>query len=125
MFTVLLTSRRFWTLALALLVFVVQSFVPSFHLDSEQAAALVILVVSYLLGVAVDPGAAGWRGVLRSRKFWAALIGLMVIVLEGFGVAQPFALTSEQLVMMAAALGGYIASIALEAPRRGWNQTHF
>lgn len=118
MLTSLLTSRRFWTLVLALVVLIVQAALPSFQLDTEAAAALVIVVVSYILGVSVDPGEGGWRGVLRSRKFWAALVGFIVIVLEGFGIALPFALSPEQLVMMAAALGGYIAGIALEKPRR-------
>lgn len=117
MFRNLLTSRRFWTLALALLALAAQALHPSFQMDVEQAAALVIVVVSYMLGVAVDPGEGGWRGVLRSRKFWAALVGFVVIVLDGFGIALPFNLTSEQLMMAAAALGGYIAAVALEKPR--------
>ncbi|NPV55232.1 MAG: hypothetical protein HPY76_00965 [Anaerolineae bacterium] len=113
----LLTSRKFWFTALALLVVVMQAFIPTFEIDQENAAALLVVIVSYLVGVSVDPGPGGWRGVLRSRKFWSAVVGLLIILLDGFGLALPFELTAEQLIALAVTIGGYITAVALEKPK--------
>lgn len=113
----LLTSRKFWIAALALLLVVMQAFFPAFEMDAENATAMLVVIVAYLVGVSVDPGPGGWRGVLRSRKFWSAVIGLVVIFLDGFGVVLPFELSTEQLIALAVTLGGYITAVALEKPK--------
>ena len=113
----LITSRKFWFAALALLVVVIQAFAPAFEMDQENAAAMLVVVVSYLVGVSIDPGPGGWRGVLRSRKFWSAAVGLLIIFMDGFNLALPFDLTADQLIALAVTLGGYIASVALEKPK--------
>jgi hypothetical protein len=73
--------------------------------------------VAYVVGAAVDPGPGGWRGVIQSRKFWAASFGLLVIILDGFGLVLPVGLTSEQLILIAITIGGYISGVALEKPK--------
>lgn len=115
--TSLFTSRKFWAAIFGLFVLLMPRIFPTFHLDVDAAAALVVVVTSYILGVAVDPGVAGWRGVVQSRKFWAALIGFAVIVLDGFNLTLPGGLTPEMLITMAVVLGGYIGGIALEKPK--------
>lgn len=109
----LLTSRRFFVAVLGLLIVIIQSFVPDFYLDVDHCVSLVIVVATYVVSLSLDPG-AGWRGLLKSRKFWAALIGLAVTILDALHVVFPVALTPEQLVSIALLLGGYISSIALE-----------
>lgn len=114
----LFVSRKFWAAFLMLAVAVVSAFVPSFQLDGDTAAGLAVIVVSYLVGVSIDPGpnSGTWRGVLQSRKFWAAAVGLTVMVLDGFGIGLPLGLTTEQIILIAVTIGGYIAGIAVEQP---------
>ena len=117
----LFTSRKFWMTVLALLVIIISAFVPSFSIDQERGAGLAVIVVSYVIGVAVDPGPGGWAGVLKSRKFWAAAVGLVIIFLDGFGVKLPFGITEAQLADIAVVLGAYITGVALEGKVPGFN----
>lgn len=115
----LLTSRKFWALAIGLIVMLVAQFLPGFALDEEAAVGFVIVIVSYIVGVAIDPGPGGWQGVVQSRKFWAAGIGLLVIILDGFGLGLPAELPQETLVFLCVTIGAYISGVALE-PRAAW-----
>lgn len=113
----LLTSRKFWATLFALVVLIVGQAVPGFSLDGEAAAGFAVIIVSYLVGVAIDPGPGDWRGVLQSRKFWAAVVGVVIMFLNAFSVKLPFGLTSDQLVEIALMIGAYIGSVALEKPK--------
>jgi hypothetical protein len=113
----LFTSRKFWVTLLLLFAVVMASFNPSFDLRTEDAAGFAVVAVAYLLGVAVDPGPGGWRGVLQSRKFWAAVLGFLIVFLDAFHVALPFDLTPEILVTILVTIGGYIAGVAFEQPK--------
>ena len=113
----LLQSRKFWAAVIALVVIVISAFLPSFGLDADQAAGYAIIIVAYIIGVAVDPGPGGWKGVIQSRKFWAAVIGLIVMFLDSFHILLPLGLTPEQLILIAVTIGGYIAGVAAEKPK--------
>jgi uncharacterized membrane protein YdjX (TVP38/TMEM64 family) len=115
---VLVTSRKFWGALIALVVIVIAAFMPGFDLDQEQVVSLAVIVVSYLVGTAIDPGPGGWKGVILSRKFWAAVIGLVVIFLDAFHVIIPFQLSTEQLVSFVLVISGYIAGVAIEQPKK-------
>ena len=54
---------------------------------------------------------------LRSRKFWAALAGLLVVILRGF-VAE-FPVDDEQLVGLVVVIASYILGTAIEDAGRG------
>jgi hypothetical protein len=110
----LLTSRKFWAAVFVLLVTVVSAISPNFDLDTEHAAGLAVIAASYLIGVAVDPGPGGWKGVLQSRKFWSAAIGLAIVIMDGFGILLPLGFSEEQLILIAVTFGGYIAGVAFE-----------
>ena len=113
----LFTSRKFWVALIALVVIVMQVFVPSFQLNGEELAGLCIVVAAYLIGVAVDPGdptVSKWSGLLKSRKFWGAVVGIVVIVLSGFGKVLPFDFSADQLISVCVVLGGYISGVAFE-----------
>lgn len=114
----MLTSRKFWVAVLAVAVIVIAAFVPGFDLEVDTAAGMAVIVVAYLVGVAVDPGPGGWRGIIASRKFWAALVGFVIIFLDAFHIILPFGLTPEILVTVCVVIGGYIAGVALEIPTR-------
>lgn len=113
----LFLSRKFWVALLMIVLVIISAFVPQFKLDAETAAGFAIVIVAYILGVAVDPGPGGWQGVVQSRKFWAAVVGLVIIFLDGFGLILPMGLTQEQLVLIAVTIGGYISGVALERPK--------
>ena len=113
----ILSSRKFWALIIGLLVLFASFLLPSFKLDEEAAIGLVVIVAAYILGVAIDPGASGWRGVIKSRKFWGAMVGLVVVVLDGIGVKLPDAVPQDTLIYFLVVIGTYISGVALEAKR--------
>ncbi len=113
----LLTSRKFWAAIITIIVLIVSSIIPGFDLEADTAAGFVIIMVSYMIGVAVDPGPGGWRGVIQSRKFWGACVGLLILSLDAFHIILPLGLTPEILISIAVAIGGYIAGVAREGPR--------
>ncbi len=53
-----------------------------------------------------------WMQLLRSRKFWAALVGLGMVVLRVF--RPDFPLTDEQLTGLVVVIVGYILGVAVE-----------
>jgi uncharacterized membrane protein len=110
----ILTDKRLWLAVLMILVLIVGQFYADFDMDTDAAAGMVVIAVSYIVGLAVDPGQPGWKGVLQSRKFWAAVLGFLLMVLQGFGFGLPFDLTMEQYVTIAVTIGGLIASWAVE-----------
>jgi len=114
----LLTSRKFWALVIGLLVLLVVQLYPAFQLDQEQTIGLVIVVASYILGVAVDPGPGGWRGVFASRKFWAAMVGLVLIFSNAFGLKFPAEVTPDLMIYVCVTIGTYISGVALESKFR-------
>lgn len=111
----ILTSRKFWATVLTLAVLIIGSVSSGFHLDEETGAAFLVIMVSYVIGVSVDPGPGGWQGVLKSRKFWTATVGFVLVLLDGFGIKLPFGLSGDQMIEICLALGGWIVGVALES----------
>ena len=56
-------------------------------------------------------------GLFRSRKFWAALIGMVFIFLEEF--VPDFPLTIEQVTNMVYMLVAYIIGVAIDDAGQG------
>lgn len=55
-FKYLVGSRKFWAAAVGLIMVVVTNFVPDFPIPEEQVQSLVWLLVSYILGTALEDG---------------------------------------------------------------------
>ncbi len=112
----MLLSRKFW----ATLLGIIYIFLDAFHLlpiqlDVAQMAGLIVILAAYIFMVAMDPG-NGWRGLLVSRKFWLALMGLVMVFLDAYHVVLPAGFTSDQIVSIAVLLGGVIAAVGLQQP---------
>ena len=108
----LLTSREFWVSILGLILVIGGQFLPGFKMDVGAAASLLIVVMSYLYGITVDPGPGGWKGVIQSRKFYAALVGFVLVVLDGFQIILPAGLTSEMLITLSVLVGSFIVTVS-------------
>ncbi len=55
-FKQLLASRKFWAALVGLFMVIITSYVPDFPLPEDQVLALVLVVVSYILGTALEDG---------------------------------------------------------------------
>ena len=53
---------------------------------------------------------------LKSRKFWAALVGLLFVIVKGY--APTFPLSEEQVTTLVALLASYILGTGIEAAAR-------
>ena len=54
----LLTSRKFWAAVIGLGLIIVKAYRPDFPITSDQMTAIVVVLVGYILGTAVEDSAA-------------------------------------------------------------------
>jgi len=83
----MLASRIFWAALVGLLMVVVRSFVPHFPLDGEALTQILYLIGAYIFGEAVEGGSAQpvrALEILKSRKFWASLVGAGFVALQAY-----------------------------------------
>lgn len=52
----LLSSRKFWAALIALIMVFVNHALPDFPIPEEQILALVLVIVSYIIGTALEDG---------------------------------------------------------------------
>lgn len=52
----LLASRKFWASLIGLILIIVKGFLPDFPLGEEEVTSVVYLLVSYILGTALEDG---------------------------------------------------------------------
>ncbi len=65
----LLASRKFWAAVVGLGMIVLKAYRPEFPLDEDQITSLVVVLVGYMLGVAVeDAGLPRARGITILRR---------------------------------------------------------
>lgn len=55
-FKLLLSSRKFWAALVGLVMLIVTHYVPDFPIAEDQVLALVWVIVSYILGTALEDG---------------------------------------------------------------------
>lgn len=60
-FTLLLTSRKFWAALVGVFMVILTHYVPDFPIPEDQILALVLVIVSYILGTAVEDGLTNTR----------------------------------------------------------------
>ncbi|HOT99982.1 MAG: hypothetical protein ABFD05_00350 [Anaerolineaceae bacterium] len=52
----LLSSRKFWATLVGLVFMIIKAVKPDFPLDGDQLAGILALLVSYILGTALEDG---------------------------------------------------------------------
>ena len=52
----LFSSRKFWAALVGLIFMVIKAWYPDFPLDADQLAGIVALLVTYILGTALEDG---------------------------------------------------------------------
>ena len=57
-FKLLLQSRKFWASVVGLVMVFVSHYVPDFPIPEDQILGLVLVIVSYILGTALEDGLA-------------------------------------------------------------------
>ncbi len=114
MFKKLATDKTFWVTFITLIGLVIAAANPEISLDPETWAAPIIVIVGYVLGVTIDPGSGPF---FLSRKFWAAVVGLVFTALETFHIVLPFTIPAEMLVSMAVAVASWMVGIAIKDAR--------
>jgi hypothetical protein len=104
------TSRKFWAAGIGLLVIVITAFLPGFPAIQQPLTDGALLVSAYILGTAIEgerlPGGLLIQNLIRSRKFWAGMAGLIVVLLRA--AVPNFPLDDEQLTAVIITLSAYI-----------------
>jgi len=55
-FKILLSSRKFWAASIGLIFMVIKAWKPDFPLEADQLAGIVAILVTYILGTALEDG---------------------------------------------------------------------
>ena len=82
----LLLSRKFWAAIIGLVLIVLTGFLPTIPDLSTPLIELASLLSAYILGSALEgvhhPAGQVLHNLLRSRKFWATVSGLGLVILR-------------------------------------------
>jgi hypothetical protein len=114
----LLKSPAFWTALLTVIVMVIVVFVPGFKVDIPHLVSLAVIVSTFLVAFAINPTGFALLDLLGSRRFIASMLGLIVVVLDGFHVL-PVTLDTANLIGLVALLCFYVVMTATD-PGIGW-----
>jgi len=106
----LLQSRKFWAALIAFIALIVNELTGKV-IPTEEMTGLVLIVIGYLVAISLDPSyeANKLQDTLKDRKFWTAVVGIVVIILAVFNKALP--ISSDNVIEIASLVGGYIVSI--------------
>ena len=105
-------SRKFWAAIVGVIAVIAEAYGNG--LDQEALIGLIMIVVSYITAIAINPDVAGDKIIdtFKSRRFWGALIGIFVILLKSFGIELP--ISQDNLVELSMLLSAFIVSTGLE-----------
>ena len=67
-FQTLLASRKFWAALIGLLLIIVKAFRPDFPLTADQTTSVVVILVGYILGTAIQDSSIAQPTILISPK---------------------------------------------------------
>ena len=116
MIKALLQDKKFWVALVGFVMVIVTAVFPEFKLDEPALVAAIVMFVTYVLSVGVDPGDPSvgvLKGFVASRKFWLLVVGIAVVLFEAFGVVLPEGLTPDQVAGLLYMVGALIGGIGL------------
>ena len=64
----LLTSRKFWAALIGLVLIVVKAYRPDFPLQNDQLTAIVVVLVGYIMGTAIQDSQIAQSNVILYPK---------------------------------------------------------
>ncbi len=112
----ILLSRKFWAALVGLALVILSAFLPGLPDLNTPLVELASLLSAYILGSAFEanplPAGQVLAGLLRSRKFWATLAGLIVILLRS--LSPQFPLADEQITAIILTLAAYTFGTGLQ-----------
>ncbi|MBI9042936.1 MAG: hypothetical protein JEZ06_00535 [Anaerolineaceae bacterium] len=113
----LISSRKFWTSLVGIIVLLLPVFGIEEEIDSEAFIGVIMITISYVVGVAIDPGQykpslKKVLGLLQSHKFWGYLIGMVVNVLTILGVNT--GIPEDKIIELMLLLSGLVVSKGIE-----------
>lgn len=113
----LFKNRQFLALLTAVLFMVALVFFPDLPFSEEQSLAFVGLIAVYIVGEGLEGKRVLENAVqlLKSRKFLAAVAGLIVIVVQAY--FPEFPVTADHLVELFSILGAVIFGSGFEAAK--------
>lgn len=113
-FLAMVGSRKFWAAVIGFLVLILNAFhVFPETLDVVKVSEFVAIISIYIFCVAIDPG-QGWRKLFVSRKFWAAVVGLGLVMLQAFQIALPAGITDESILGLVVLIMGAIGNFGAQ-----------
>jgi hypothetical protein len=113
--TVLL-SRKFWAALIGMALIVLTGFLPTLPDLSTPLIELASLLSAYILGSALEinplPAGQVLHNLLRSRKFWATISGLGLVILRT--LLPDFPLADDQITAIILTLSAYTFGTGLQ-----------
>jgi uncharacterized membrane protein YdjX (TVP38/TMEM64 family) len=112
----LFSSRKFWAALIGLVLIAATAFLPTLPDINAPLVELASLVSAYILGTALEanpkPAREILAGLVKSRKFWATLAGLLVVIIRTF--RPDFPLGDDQIVAIVLTLSAYTFGTGLQ-----------
>ena len=112
----LFASRKFWAALVGLILITATAFLPTLPDINAPLVELASLVSAYILGTALEanpkPVQEMIAGLVKSRKFWATLAGLLVVIIRLF--KPDFPLSDDQMIAIVLTLSTYTFGTGLQ-----------
>jgi uncharacterized membrane protein len=104
-----LKSRKLWAAIIAIGLVIAQQYGKTF--DGDQVTGMIVILASYIVGAALDPGKGEnkFLETLASKKFWVAVVGLIVIGANTFGLQLP--ISGDAMLEVSGVIGTLIVAM--------------
>ena len=125
--TSIFTSRKFIAACVSLILVVAAGLLPNLPDMQTPLTEVSTLLAAYIIGTAVEgpsplPVLEKLKGLLKSRKFWAAFSGVGLIVLRAW--LPDFPLGDEQITAIILTLTAYIFGSGLQDGLKNEAKSH-
>ncbi len=116
----ILTSPELWISVVSILALVIARYVPGFTLEVPTLVGYILVVVALLFKVFSDPDLSPigrWVRLLKTPEFVVAILSIVVLFMQGFGIILDLGITIEQVAGAIVVLVGYIFGSSYKSRR--------